>query len=97
MHSSTSLYDTGLVFILEELGHLTFQPYHSPFAILSQFLVTWGGIELLGAHGSVSKDLLSFRGECSSRLVYDFSCRKFDIKCIKENVESISGFPVTSQ
>lgn len=69
----------------------------SIFNPVCQFLVTRVGIELLGVHGGVSQDLLSFRRDSSSRKVYDFNCRKFDIKCIKENVENISGFPVTSQ
>lgn len=70
---------------------------YSIFSSVFQFLVTLGGIELLGVRGGVSKDPLSLRRGSSSRRVYDFNCRKFDIKCIKENVENISGFPVTAQ
>jgi hypothetical protein len=77
---------------------VTSRPYHPPvFNSVFQFLVTLGGIELLGVCGGVSKDPLSFRRGSSGRRVYDFNCRKFDIKCIKENVENISGFPVTAQ
>lgn len=69
----------------------------SIFSAVFQLLVALVGIELLGVHRGMSQDLLSFRRDSSSRRVYDFICRKFDIKCIKENVENISGFPVTSQ
>lgn len=76
-----------------DIATLSYSIFNSVF----QFLVTLGGIELLGAHRGVSNYPLSFRRGSSSRRVYDFNCRKFDIKCMKENVENISGFPVTSQ
>lgn len=76
-----------------DIATLSYSIFNSVF----QFLVTLGRIELLGAHRGVSNYPLSFRRGSSSRRVYDFNCRKFDIKCMKENVENISGFPVTSQ
>lgn len=98
MHFSSCLNIISLTLVLKELSHVTSQPLsYSIFNSVFQFLLTLGGIELLGVHRGVSKDPLSFRRGSSSRRVYDINCRKFDIKCIKENVENISGFPVTSQ
>lgn len=98
MHFSSCLNAIGLVCILKELGPLAFQPYHSPRSIrLSVSCYTGRNWVIRCSWGGSVKDLLSFRRDSSSRRVDDFNCRKFDIKCIKENVENIWGFPVTSQ
>lgn len=79
---------------IADISALSWSAFHPVFP----FLVTLVGIELLGVRwGGLSQDPLLLRRDSSSRRVYDFNCRKFDIKCIKENVENISGFPVTSQ